>query len=180
METCGFANRPLHTSLVLQIHACVARQLNLTLLNLTQVMTRGQRDSYNNGTLQLKTRKMLSFVPFKCANQLKGLAGVCQTVICSVCAIFPTPATNRHQYCCPQGHCKDAGYPFDLMHTSETIWCSACAALSGSVPVTEFGITVLSTCLLCATPNQENLLSAGCHVHLVSKRLMRNCESSNL
>ena len=55
----GFTNRPLHTKLVLSLDIRVAKALDLTLLNITQHLTLAQRTSYDNGTLQLRTRKNL-------------------------------------------------------------------------------------------------------------------------
>ena len=126
METYGFTNRPTHTRLVLQLHPRVAKELDFTLLNLTQPLSRVQRNSYALGTLQIRPKRQLGYVSFKCAPQLRSLASVAADHICTSNVTFPAPIMARHFYVCPKGHQKLADFPFDLHHASKPIWCSLC------------------------------------------------------
>eukprot|EP00973_Karenia_brevis_P012179 1653039-Karenia_brevis.AAC.1 len=54
MSSYGFANRPQHIQLMPRLHLAVCVVLNQALLSLTRPLSRAQRQSLQQGTLQLR------------------------------------------------------------------------------------------------------------------------------
>ena len=112
---------------MLQLEPRVAEALDITLLNLTSQLTGAQQESYARGTLQIKPKRQLGFVAFKCAPQLRRLARIAEQCIGTSYVIYPVPTVTSHFYCCPVGHQKAADFSFDLHNASKPVWCGVCA-----------------------------------------------------
>eukprot|EP00973_Karenia_brevis_P032287 4449914-Karenia_brevis.AAC.1 len=96
-----------------QLHNDVREALNLALLNLTSCLNRSQQQAYRNNNLQIRTRKFHGFTTYKCRPQLLQLADNINNHHSDNVVQWPTPATTRHYYACPQKHNKKACEPFD-------------------------------------------------------------------
>ena len=59
---------------MIRMASSVFDSFNDALLNMTGQLTRSQRESLVNGTLQLKARRFHGYTSFKCVNQLDVLA----------------------------------------------------------------------------------------------------------
>ena len=63
-----------HTRCVFELTHDAQSLLNNTMLQLTSQLTTSQKASLEQGTLQLKTKRLIGQITFKCASQLAQLS----------------------------------------------------------------------------------------------------------
>ena len=96
MQAYGIWNRPQHTSIMVRLDGDVFTALNDALLNMIFTLTRSQRESLSNGTLQLKVRNFHRSTTFKCTTHLRSIATTIQRASLEQVVVWPTPINEPH------------------------------------------------------------------------------------
>eukprot|EP00973_Karenia_brevis_P063312 8800929-Karenia_brevis.AAC.1 len=124
----GILSHFTHTRLFLHLPLPVTQQLELVILQLQTKLNSDQLQALEQGTLQIPTRRFKGLCAVKCTKEVKALSRILgeHCAAAQLVARHPQPGKPT-AFCCPQGHTRPAGPPFNPLKPGKQVWCNRCA-----------------------------------------------------